>query len=220
MIILNNFKKNSSSLEVIKYLAIISMIIDHTAIIFYDENEIMRFIGRFAFIAFSYLLAYNYRFHSKHHEQYKKRLLIFALLSQVPYSMIFGVQLNIFFLLWFGLVMIDALEMIRTKDLVLYPTIIISTAIIVSWWEGYFLFGVFIIPLFYYVHDKKTVFYLLLLDILLLNFSIVYAIAGALSLLVIYYIHSDIKFPRINKYFFYLFYPVHLITLYALHEIL
>ena len=196
------------------------MIIDHIAVVFLDENIALRFIGRFSFIAFSYLLAYHYRFHTHDQERYKLRLLIFAIISQVPYSLIFGVQLNIFFLLWFGLVMIDTIEMVRMREQVLYPTIITSVALILTYWEGYFIFGLYMIPLFYYLHDNIKIFPFVLLNIMLLNFSIIFAIAAAISLLIIYHIDTDIRINKINKYYFYAFYPVHLIALYKMHELM
>ena len=57
--------KNNNTIELIKYLSILSMLIDHIGLMFFDRNEIMTFIGRFAFVGFSFILAYNYKNNTK-----------------------------------------------------------------------------------------------------------------------------------------------------------
>ncbi|UCM99198.1 conjugal transfer protein TraX [Sulfurimonas sp. SWIR-19] len=140
--------KNSVTIELIKWLSIIAMIIDHTAIVFYDNNEYMRFIGRFAFIGFAFVLAHNYRYFTRNKFDYKLRLVNWGTVSQIPFSLIFGAEINILFLLAAGLYTIDAIENIKTGK-VLYPTLIISAALILSLFSGYFIFGILLIVLFY-----------------------------------------------------------------------
>jgi len=204
---MNHFIKNSSTLELIKWISIITMFIDHTAYLFFDSNMVMRFIGRFALIGFSFLIAYHYK------TIYKKRIFVFALLSQYPFSLVFANEINILFLLWYGLIIIDNIDLVFHKDKMLQPVIIISAGIIMSWFTGYLFFGLFLIPLFYYIYAWQYALYLLILDAIFLNFSFIYAAAGALSIYILYVLHINYRIKRLNKYIFYWFYPLHLLLL-------
>jgi hypothetical protein len=210
---INHFIKNSSTLELIKWLSIITMVIDHVAYMFYDSNMLLRFIGRFALIGFSFLIAYHYRFNTHDKSIYKKRIFIFALLSQYPFNLLFPNEINILFLLWYGLIIIDQVHLVQKENKIFMPTVIISLGLIMSLFTGYFLFGLFLIPLFYFMYDRKIALYLLILDVLQLNFSLIYSAAGAMSLYIIYKLNITCKIPRMNKYIFYLFYPAHLLFL-------
>ena len=216
---MNHFIKNASTLELIKWLSIISMFIDHSGYLFFDSNIIMRFIGRFALIGFAFLIAYHYRFNTNNKSTYKKRIFLFALLSQYPFNLVFPNEINILFLLWYGLVIIDNIDLVLHKNKIIQPVVIISAGIVMSMFTGYFFFGLFLIPLFYYIYQYKITLYFLILDALLLNFSFIYAIAGALSIYILYTLHINYRLKRLNKYIFYWFYPLHLLFL-ALIKIL
>jgi len=54
----------------IKIIAIISMIIDHLGIFFFDNNYVFRLIGRVAFILFAALIAYNYFFRTSNKKSF------------------------------------------------------------------------------------------------------------------------------------------------------
>lgn len=210
---MNRLIKNSNTLELIKWLSILSMLIDHIGYTFYDSNIIMRFIGRFAFIGFSFLIAYHYRFNTHDKTLYKKRIFLFALLSQYPFSLLFPHLINILFLLWYSLVILDNIELIIKEDKIVSPTLIISAGAILSYWSGYYFFGIFLIPLFYFLYLYEIALYLLILNVLFVNFTLIYALAGILSLYVILLSNISFKLKRINKYLFYWFYPLHLLIL-------
>jgi hypothetical protein len=127
-------KKTSSSIDAIKYLAIFSMLIDHCAIVFFNNDFILRCIGRFAYVGFSFLIAYNYRYHTKNKKEYKQRLFIWAIISQIPYYLVFPESGgNIMFLLLMGLLIIDITQQIANKaGNSIIQTIAISTIFLSS----------------------------------------------------------------------------------------
>lgn len=95
--------------DVLKLIAIISMIIDHVGAAFFPGMTIFRTIGRIAFPIFAYQLAKGYK-HTSNLNKYAGRLFIFALISHVPYIYFLGdgltpnpLALNVMFLLLAGI---------------------------------------------------------------------------------------------------------------------
>ncbi len=95
--------------DVLKLIAIITMIIDHIGAGFFPGVTIFRTIGRIAFPIFAYQLAKGYK-HTSDLAGYSKRLLIFAFISYVPYIYFLGdgltpnpLALNVMFLLLAGI---------------------------------------------------------------------------------------------------------------------
>ena len=80
----NNHGKRSSRNDVLKLIAMITMLIDHIGLLFFPQYRWMRTIGRIAFPIFAYQLALGYE---KTHDRlaYGQRLLLFACISQIPY---------------------------------------------------------------------------------------------------------------------------------------
>lgn len=94
------------SRNTLKLFAFLFMFIDHVGAIFFPSVLWYRTIGRLSFPLFAYLIADGM---DKTHHQGKMiaRLLIFALISQIPYSLAFVNQLwswnlNVFFTLGLG----------------------------------------------------------------------------------------------------------------------
>jgi len=84
------------SSSMIKAIAITAMIIDHIGAVLYPEITVLRIIGRIALPLFAWQLSISV---DKTHDVRKllNRVFIFAVISQIPYSMLFGYRLNIFF---------------------------------------------------------------------------------------------------------------------------
>ena len=116
----------------LKLLAVIAMLIDHTAIclqpllgsprlVLFGRSVTpylaLRFVGRLAFPIFCFLLAEGFR-HTRDRRRYGLRLLLFALLSEIPFDLFRGGQLlytgqNVFFTLLLGYLGLWALEAFR-----------------------------------------------------------------------------------------------------------
>lgn len=84
------------SSSMIKAIAITAMIIDHVGAVLFPHMIILRIIGRIALPLFAWQLSISL---DKTHNPRKllTRILLFALISQVPYAILFGSRLNIFF---------------------------------------------------------------------------------------------------------------------------
>ncbi|WP_066496283.1 TraX family protein [Abyssisolibacter fermentans] len=71
--------------DLLKLFAMFTMLIDHVGVSFFPNLLIFRSIGRLALPIFAYQLAIGYS-KTSNLKQYSKRLFIFALISQVPYT--------------------------------------------------------------------------------------------------------------------------------------
>lgn len=126
----------------LKMIAISTMLVDHVAagigerIIYYDRErfpfvgehietfetiyEIMRIIGRMAFPIFCFLLVEGF-IHTRSRLKYARNLLVFALISEIPFDLAFNYTYlefesnNVFFTLFLGLLMMIVLEAISKK---------------------------------------------------------------------------------------------------------
>lgn len=115
--------------NILKWIAIASMLIDHTAAVFglyiplgfgWDLHDLMRGIGRMAFPIFAYGIAQGCVYtHSA--RRYLGRLLVFAVISEIPYrlalgdgSLGFGFS-NVFFTLLAGAACCQIVKFCRNK---------------------------------------------------------------------------------------------------------
>lgn len=218
-------KLKTGNVELLKWIAIVFMIVDHTGHVFFKENIILHGIGRLAFPLFAYLLAHNYYFYSSDKKMFLKRLLLFGIISQpIYYFVISDHVLNIFFTLFLGLFFVfsfeSILEKIKGKERWIGVFSLFIFVLILSLFVEYTFFGVGLIISFYFLFKKR--------DNLFLGLGIVFSYLSNLSSWVlglssfgsfalIYLIQKREFFVRrMNKWFFYLFYPVHLFILWLI----
>lgn len=100
----------------LKTIAIICMLIDHTAaVLLYQSasHDILRLIGRIAFPIFCFLITQGF-IYTKNVWKYMARLAVFALISEVPFDLAFYKKpfamehQNVFFTLALGLAAVTA----------------------------------------------------------------------------------------------------------------
>ncbi len=91
--------------DLLKIIAIVTMAIDHIGDILYPDLLVLHVIGRLSFPLFAYLVALGIE-STKKPKKYMMTLFSFALVSQIPYFLAFGIQpferLNILFSLFLG----------------------------------------------------------------------------------------------------------------------
>lgn len=117
----NKVHKNVTG-STLKIIAIVTMLIDHTAAVLLHNNMIMRAIGRIAFPIFIFLLIEG-AIHTKSKLKYALRLSLFALLSEIPFDLAFnggafyfGYQ-NVFFTLAIGMFMIIGFDLVEQNKI-------------------------------------------------------------------------------------------------------
>jgi hypothetical protein len=107
--VLSSTRRFDFGRELLKIIAIATMVIDHVGNILYPDLLYLRIIGRLAFPIFAYLIVLGVE-STKKPRKYMATLLFFALISQLPYFLAFGIQpferLNILFSLFLSAVTI------------------------------------------------------------------------------------------------------------------
>ena len=106
--------------SVLKWIAVLTMVIDHVGAILFPDQIWMRVIGMVAFPVYAYCLAEGFRYTSDY-RRYLGRLALFAILSEIPFDLAFyGVPFsfahqNVFFTLTLGLILLWVLERCREQ---------------------------------------------------------------------------------------------------------
>ena len=132
---MKNFERDNS-LDLVKWIALLTMIIDHTWFVLPNEIQEtmwwMRIIGRFAYPLFCLAIAANVvrqPISCPVELKYLSGILLFTILSQWPYSRYFdNGHLNILFVIALGLVIAQAMHH-RTPGLILCGILALMTTI-------------------------------------------------------------------------------------------
>ena len=209
----------------LKIIALATMIIDHYGAIFQSDTDIYRIIGRIAFPVYCFLLVEGY-LHTGDVKKYGKRLLLFAVLSEIPFDLAFYGKLgfvhqNIFFTLIIGLVAIhfidnkDGLYKLN-KNLVLAAAFILSVVLAVD----YNIIGIIYILVFYFTRNYPKTKGLSYVAAIMLLTNLMASPLQQFSLLalpLVFFYNGDLG-PK-NKFLqmlFYTAYPAHLLIFYFL----
>ncbi|MCL1903786.1 MAG: conjugal transfer protein TraX [Oscillospiraceae bacterium] len=105
----------------LKIIAVIAMVIDHTAYVFVPPDSliyfIMRIIGRLTCPIMCFGLVEGF-FHTHNKRKYIGRMAVFAVISQPFYSLIIPGNLNVLYTFTVALIMLSILENKRFKGFV------------------------------------------------------------------------------------------------------
>lgn len=219
--------------NIIKMIAIITMFIDHLGatlvweymltlqgearVEWYTVYMVMRKIGRLAFPIYCFFIVEGLE-HTRSVKKYITRLLIFAVISEIPFDYAFQNKLtlgyqNVFFTLTIGLICIWGVREVEERITDNIKQIIFKTLIIAA---GIFLanllntdyggFGVLMIAILYLFQKNR------LIQCIFGAAGFSWEVTAPISFLLLYFYNGE-KGKNINKYFFYAFYPVHLAVL-------
>lgn len=232
-------KRGLNSIQ-LKYLALAFMLCDHLWATVVPGHDILTHIGRIAFPIFAFQLVEGY-VHTSNYDKYWKRLLIFGLISEIPFNYmmvagpIFPFHQNVMFTLLLGLVAIHNIDLMRENFHIKYFAMVMLCALLsLVTFVDYGLMGFFTIMLFYVTRDIPYSKLFQLAGMLYLNWFgfkgeyIIFELFGhtleiasqafaVLSLIFIWLYNgekgSDNKYVR---QFAYWFYPVHMAVLYVI----
>lgn len=204
----------------LKWIAIVTMTIDHMGAILFPGNLIYRYIGRIAFPIFCFLLVEGF-FHTRNIQKYVIRLGAFAILSEIPYDLAFRGNIldlerqNVFFTLAIGVGLMYCLD--RCSELsvkVIY--ILLAMWLTITLVTDYSYKGIVLILIYYFLRDRKT-------EKVALgaawNFIWNASIQGFGAIASVFIAMYNGEKGKSMKYFFYLFYPLHLLILYGINAI-
>ncbi len=199
----------------LKWIAILSMLIDHVGAILFPGHLWLRIVGRVSFPIFAYLLVEGFVYTSNV-KKYMLRLGAFALISEVAYDLaFFGVPLefthqNVFFTLFVGVLMLQILVQMPEKW---KQMVVVAVLFVVAYFLriDYGYAGLLMILLFYALREQRLfkLVAVAAVNVFIMGGVQVYA---AFAMIPIAF-HNRTKGPGI-KWLFYVFYPAHLILLY------
>ncbi len=226
----------------LKIIAVVTMFMDHFAYIFCQNHQtlytLLRSVGRLSFPIFAFLIVEGF-FHTKNRIQYGIRLGVFALISEIPYNLMYGnifdlKQQNVMFTLFIGYLLIwgmDNIFLFRVN----YPKMLVKhispshlnvvmgllviigahgTAYLIN--SAYSYAGVMLIMCFYTFHKYH---YGKIISNIVFNFGMYINVPmqwwGAVSVIPLA-LYNGKPGKRKWKYFFYWFYPLHILLLVVL----
>lgn len=237
-----NTKYKVLNRDVIKYIAMLTMLLNHISTIFMESgsflSEFLLDIGYFTAITMCFFLVEGYQYtHSK--KAYAIRLLLFALISEVPYCLAFtqdgiigfeGLNMMFTLLICFGILVVFE----RTSDKGLRFTYTLFSIILSLFCSWAILAPIFTLLFIWSKGSDKKIKLSFIIAVLLfaafnlaggisrfsVTTNILYALGSmvgtGLSGIVIVYLYNGKRMEKgrgFSKWFFYWFYPVHLLIL-------
>ena len=215
----------------LKYIVIIAMLIDHIAWAFVPmasvAGQIMHFVGRLTGPTMAYVLAEGY-LHTRNVKKYATRLGIFALISWVPYSLFeaggWPGPFGVIYTLFLGLLAIWIWDKGKIKKWLKVVIIVFLCVIsIVGDWPVFDVLW----PLFLFIYrddpkKKWRSFYIISVAACVLSgiggqpFWVgTFALGILIPPLILQFCYNGESGSRhpFHKWFFYVFYPLHLLVL-------
>ena len=256
-------KTHTFSDDMLKLVAVFTMLPDHAASgileyylqyvplnndvweLLYRINSDLRVIGRIAFPLFCFLLIHGFM-HTHSRLKYVGNLLLFALLSELPFDFLFydGIDFahqNVFWTLLIGLLMIWALEAVNQTNIKMILKCAASLPVIAAGIKmsmvlntDYAWTGVLLILGLYLFRKKKGLqctipFVVFFIARVFRNVELGYYSFGIQVIRETFKLYWSIvisafmilrcnekRYIRKSKYFFYAFYPVHIAILYLI----
>ncbi len=228
----------------LKYLAIIAMVVDHTAWGFVDFmsplGQVMHIFGRLTLPIMCFFIAEGYR-HTSDLKKYIMRMMTFAVVSIIPFYLFFHEEYyfrqNIIFDLTLALLALSVMEHRKwsapVRHALVALLILVSLAI-----GGWVVLPIAYVLIFYYgktFREKARNFIIatLVLEVVLIilivlnqtyHFSVyewtirerLYLIGFILALIPLYMYNGEPGKSRFGRYFFFLFYPLHFMVLFGI----
>lgn len=230
--------------DAIKYIAMLTMLLNHIAHIFLQPGSalalVFEYIGYFTAPTMCYFLVEGYD-HTRSKVKYGRRLLFFAVVSQVPFSLAFDFGgLNMIYTLFCCFLILVVMEKVHNPfgRMVLCTGLLLLT--VIGDWP--LMAPVFTILFRNAGDDRRKIvrayvfgyafFVFLMIQTYLMNpdytnveaalYGLVSGAAIIISALTVLFFYNGRRAERggnFSKWFFYLFYPGHIAVLYVIKRI-
>ena len=221
--------------SLLKILACLAMLLDHIAAFIPEEvpgigevlfcvgskavtlKYLMRAVGRMAFPIFAFLITEGF-VHTRSRRNYGLNLLLFAIISEIPFNLASGGALlyhrqNVFFTLLLGYISLCCIERYKSGG---------------EWRELFYVFVLFVVSIFLKADYGCFGYGFIILLYMLRSNKIIMSVVGAcvlpsrwiagLAFVPICFYNGKRGFATglFSKYLFYIFYPLHLLVIYIL----
>ena len=225
--------------NILKYIAVIAMLSDHLSLVFVGmDNPLgvaMRVFGRLTAPIMCYFLVEGYM-HTSSKKKYALRLLAFALISQLPFSYLltgrlFSTHFNMMFTLFFCFMLLVVIEKVESRVLKFILALVIYS--VCDYCDWGMVAPLWVMAFAMLRNDKKklTAIYALICLFWVLR-STYMAVdagkmwydglwqAGVLEFIPFLYLYNGKagKSSKFSKWFFYIFYPAHILILAVLYR--
>ena len=232
-------KKTALSGSTLKIMALAIMLIDHVGAVIVQRTMWMpgfehdfwnslylplRYVGRLAFPIFCFLLVEGY-VHTSDVKKYMRRMLLFAVSSEIPFNLAITGKLidlnyqNVFLELAFGIGAMFCLELVENNLNNYFLQVISRLGVIAvfaiaaeSFNFDYGLYGIISIVALYAFRQNK------IMQLLAGAISFCWEPVAPWAFLMIAFYNG--KRGRKLKYIFYAFYPAHLLILYVIARLM
>ena len=224
----------------LKIIAVVTMFFDHFVSVFFPHNAminlVFRVLGRTAAPVFCFFIAQGYHYTSDL-KKYITRLLIFAMVSHLPYNLAFGFGLSplsatsVIWSLAMGLI---ALAAIKNDEIhVVFKALILAVCCLLAWTANWFFIGVLWVVAFGLFHGnfKRQIAAFCAIGVLYMAWNLRrfglfdetfpqwFQLGIFLSIPLLMMYNGKIgKKSKAMTWLFYVFYPAHLILLYLLNN--
>lgn len=158
--------KMNLSAAMLHILAMAFMLMDHLWATLLPAQEWLTCVGRIAFPIFAFMAVEGY-FHTHNLKKYLLRMLIFAVISEVPFDLMYGgtwfypVHQNVIWTLMMGLAGIHLMETVRKKKSTFVYILVSAIVVILGGLLGtlsmvdYYGIGVLTVFIFYFFRGRK-----------------------------------------------------------------
>lgn len=197
-------------------IAMITMLIDHIGLLFFPGEMAWRLIGRIAFPIYAYALVQGYT-HTSNFKKYALRLLLIAVLSQIPYQIALNAGgLNVVATLLGAVLVLRMLDSVKPGPL--SALLIAGCCIVMEVLPfDYGAYGLLLVLIFKYARSTQILLMHLLLNLVyLLSYGWVVQMVSLLPTLVIVFgpkLWKTLEAHRVPAWVWRSFYPAHLAIL-------
>lgn len=225
--------------NILKYIAVIAMLCDHIAVAFIGMDKplgvAMRVFGRLTAPIMCYFLVEGYM-HTRSKKKYALRLFAFALISQVPFSYFatgrfFSEKFNMMFTLFLCFMLLVVVEKVESRVLKFILALMIYS--LCDYCDWGLVAPLWVMAFAMLRNDKKK---LTLVYALICLFWVARATtmavsdggmwheglwqAGTLGFIPFIYLYNGEsgKRSKFSKWFFYIFYPTHILILAVIYR--